>query len=124
MNRIAVTSDLQFQQLVCLPPQHFVRQTLERFPEHRKPTPFGVASTEMQITEPALPSPISPFRSQNYQVERVRLLNLQPASAPSACRISSFHRFCHDAFMSSAQRLAQELSSGLGIPGHSVRDDS
>src|SRR5688500_1395891 len=57
---ILVTSDLDLQELLRLPRQHLVRQTLKRLTEHCEAAVLCISCPQMQITEPALPSPIAP----------------------------------------------------------------
>ena len=68
----------------------------------------------MQIAQPPLAPPIAPFRGENHQVERVRLLDLQPALPARSRSIGRADRLRHDAFIAAIERLPQKLGAFSG----------
>jgi len=64
---------------------------------------------------------VAPFGRQNYQIQRVSLLDFQPALAARAGGVGCPGGFRHDALMALVERLVQEFGGTFRVPGDGVR---
>ena len=71
---------LDFEEPSRLPFQQLVGEALESLAQHDEPTPH-VPGTQMQVGEPSLPAPRSPFSGEYHEIEGVGGLHLQPSGA-------------------------------------------
>src|SRR5262249_30200773 len=78
VDRVIVAADLELQELLRLPGEHLVRQSLERLAEHDESAAQGIACAQMEVAERAAAPTASPLGSEDDEVERPRLLDLQP----------------------------------------------
>ena len=106
-----VTVDGELQEAFGLPPQRLVGHPLERLAQHHEPSGDWIPGAEVEVAEPAMPAPVTPLRRQDYQIERVRRLDLEPAASPPAGLVSSLQRLDHDAFVAMVEGCAEELLS-------------
>src|SRR5712691_8120560 len=82
-----VAADLQLEKRLRLPRQHLVSQPLEGLAEHDKAAALAVSRAEVQVAERAATPSAAPLRCQYDEIERPRLLHLQPRLPPSPCGI-------------------------------------
>ena len=75
---VVVAADLELEELLRLPREHLVGQPLERLAEHDEAAALGVARAEVQVAERPAPAPAAPLRREHDEIERARLLHLQP----------------------------------------------
>ena len=107
-HRVTFTVTFQCEQLFGLQAQHVVGQSFKRLAKHDELTCLRIAGAEMEIREPAFPSPISPFGGKHDEVEGRRLLELEPMKAPLPCDVGSRKRFGHNAFVARLERLSEK----------------
>src|SRR6185312_6217657 len=65
---------LALEQSLGLPPQELVRQALEGLADHHELAGARIAGAEMEVREPALPPPMSPFCAEHHEVVRAHRL--------------------------------------------------
>src|SRR5262249_30665655 len=68
IDRVSIVADSKLLQLCRLPRQHLIGHALERFSEHDRCTARGIASTQMQVTQPAAPPAMTPLRREHHDV--------------------------------------------------------
>src|SRR2546427_2872410 len=83
-DRVGVAADLDLEKLLRLPREHLVGEPLERLAEHDEAAVRGVPRPEMQVAERPSSSAAAPFGGEDHEVERPRLLHLQPRGATTA----------------------------------------
>ena len=75
-----VTRDLQLQELLGLPGEHVVGQSLERLAEHDEAAALRVPGAEVQVAQRAAAAAVSPFGGEHDQVQAcARTLHLSQA---------------------------------------------
>src|SRR5439155_23850350 len=77
-----VAADLDLEKRLGLPREHLVGQPLERLAEHDEAAALAVPRAEMQVAERSATPSAAPLRRQDHEIERPRLLHLQPRLAP------------------------------------------
>ena len=109
---VAVAGDLQLEQLLCLPSEHLVGESLERLAEHHESISGGVTSPEVEIAQPAATAPVPPLRGEHHEVERAHRLHLQPTRAAAARHVGLIERLQHHALVAAGDRVVEELLRG------------
>src|SRR5207245_2222241 len=78
---------------------------------------------EMQVAHRAPAPAASPFRRKDNEVQRVRLLDLQPRAAPAARRIEAIERLGHHPFVTGGESLPRERGRIVRIRSDKARND-
>ena len=114
VHRVRVAADFQLQEFLRLPRQHPIREPLERLAQHDEPAALGIACAEVQVAERALTAAAAPLGGEDDEVERPRLLDLQPCLAAAAGSVHAVHRFRHHSFVTGCECLIGELLRCVG----------
>ncbi len=120
-NRVIISSDFEREQLLGLPLQHRVGQTLKGLAEHCKSAFVRIARAQVQIAQPAVPAAMSPFGRQNHEIQGAWALHLNPTLAARSRRIQCIGRFRHDAFVPALQGFVEKLLRAPNLRRGQVR---
>ena len=77
----------QLEELLGLPGQHLVGESLERLAEHDQLTGRRIAGGQVQVGQPALAAAVSPFDRGDDQVEGVPRFDLDPGGVAATGRV-------------------------------------
>src|SRR5438046_5347660 len=86
-------------QLLRLPLEQLVRQSLERLAEHHEAAVLGIAGAEVQVGEFAVPAAVAPLGGHDDQIVCVGLLYFYPVSSSSSCLVRAAKRLGHQPFL-------------------------
>ncbi len=109
-------------ELLGLPGEQPVREALEGLAEHHKAAD-AVAAAQVQVAEQARAPPAAPFRREHHQVQRVRLLHLEPVAAAPAGGVGRVRVLGHQPLVASGEGLLQEGLGAVGVRVREPRDD-
>src|SRR4051812_45618989 len=98
-HRVGIAPDLELEEALRLPREHLVGEALEGLAEHDEAAAFGVPRAEVQVAQPPFAPATPPLDRENHEIERTRLLHLQPRGAAPASRVDAVNRLRHHAFV-------------------------
>ena len=78
-HRDSLTAGLALEQLLRLPLEQLVGQSLEALADHDEVARARIAGAEVEVREPALPAAVAPFGTEHDEVVRPHRLDLAPA---------------------------------------------
>jgi len=99
VDRPAVVANLARLQLLRLPFEQRVGQSLERLAQHHVFAGRRVERAEVQVRELAGAPPVAPFRCEHDEIQRVHALDLEPARAAIAGFVGRIERLRHQSFV-------------------------
>src|SRR4051794_2685549 len=120
---VVVAPDLELEELLRLPGEHLVGHALEGLSEHDEPAALRIARAQMQIAERADATAAAPLRRQHDEIERPRLLHLQPCLAAAPRRVCAGDRLRHYPFVAGRERPLGEGRGHVGIRRHDPRHE-
>src|SRR5262249_20848062 len=122
IHRIRVATDLELEEPFGLPRQHLVGEAFERLAEHHEAAALGIARAEMEIAQPSFAPAAAPLDGEDHEIERARLLHLQPRLTAAAGGIHAVNRLRHHALVASRERARGELGRLFGVRRDDARD--
>src|SRR5690606_9686571 len=114
------SSDL-LQQLLRLPLEHRVRESLERLAQHDVLARCRIERTEMQVRQFAGAPSMPPLRTEHDEIERVGTLDLEPARAAIARLVWRIERLRHQTLVAVRERIVVERPCILRRRRHEPR---
>ena len=110
---MAVAVRLAGEELLRLPFENLVGHALEGLAEHDEATGRGLASAEVEVTEPAFATTGAPFDGEDDEIERAGGLDLDPRRTAAAGCVRRGGKLGHESFVTAGNGIGLE-ALGLG----------
>ena len=101
------------EQLLGLPLEHRVGETLERLADHDERA-VGTARAEVQVRQPTLAPAVAPLGREHDEVERPHRLHLAPRAAAPTGVVGRVERLHHHALVAGGERVVEERRGLVG----------